>query len=247
MPVWIFLRGLTREGRHWGGFTDQFQRTFPDCQIVALDLPGNGRFNMHSSPCHVKDLMAHCRIQMASLGIPPPFNLLAMSLGAMVSVAWSAAYPHEVSRSVLINTSLRPFSPFYHRLRPDSYAALLRLVLIGGTAEEWESTVLHLTSNRHDHQVLPDWMAIRRRNPVSTLNALRQLVAAARYSAPAIRPRAATLILASEQDRLVSVDCSKALAQSWDCALRVHPDAGHDLPLDEGLWVASQVKQWMAG
>ena len=33
---------------------------------------------------------------------------------------------------VLVNTSFRPFSPFFHRLRPRNYAALLGLALHPG-------------------------------------------------------------------------------------------------------------------
>jgi hypothetical protein len=25
----------------------------------------------------------------------------------------------------------------------------------------------------------------------------------------------------------------------------LHPDAGHDLPLDDGVWVSQQVKDWL--
>jgi pimeloyl-ACP methyl ester carboxylesterase len=53
------------------------------------------------------------------------------------------------------------------------------------------------------------------------------------------------LVLGSEQDRLVSVLCSKALAQQGAYELRLHPDAGHDLPLDDGPWVARQVQSWL--
>ena len=49
-----------------------------------------------------------------------------MSLGAMVAVDWAARHPEELAGCVLINTSLRPFSPWYQRLRPANYGALLR-------------------------------------------------------------------------------------------------------------------------
>ena len=42
MSTWIFLRGLTRESGHWGTFTAQFEKAMPGCEVVALDLPGNG-------------------------------------------------------------------------------------------------------------------------------------------------------------------------------------------------------------
>ena len=180
-------------------------------------------------------MVEHCRAQLASAGLVAPYHLLAMSLGAMVAVAWADAYPPDVAAQVLINTSMRPFSPFYQRLRPANYAALLRLVLLQATPEEWERTVLRLTSNRGNDAVLPHWLALRQNNPVSTANAFRQLIAAARYAAPASAPPVHTLALASEHDHLVSVECSRALARHWHCPLNIHPSAGHDLPLEAAL------------
>jgi pimeloyl-ACP methyl ester carboxylesterase len=171
---------------------------------------------------------------------------MAMSLGAMVALEWASEAPQELAALVLINTSLRPYSPVWQRLRPANYAALLRLALFGGTALAWECSVLRLTSNRGDASVLPRWLQLRAQHPVSRANALRQLIAAARYEAPHELPRKPVLVLGSEQDRLVSVLCSKALAREGAYDLRLHPVAGHDLPLDDGPWVAQQVRQWLA-
>jgi len=39
--------------------------------------------------------------------------------------------------------------------------------------------------------------------------------------------------------------CSpRALALQWGATLRVHGTAGHDLSLDDGPWVAEQVRRW---
>jgi len=245
MSTWIFLRGLTRESRHWGAFIEQFQRALPGSQVIALDLPGNGRLNQQCSPLRVQDMVAHCRAQLALHAIAPPYHVLAMSLGAMVAVAWCHAHPHEVAANVLINTSMRPFSSCYQRLRPANYGALLKLAVFGMTPEVWERHVLRMTSNRADDSVLPCWLALQQENPVSRTNALRQLIAAARFRAPPANPPAPTLLLASEQDHLVSVECTRALARHWHCPLQVHTSAGHDLPLDDGPWVAAQVRDWL--
>ena len=245
MSTWIFLRGLTRERRHWGDFMEKFQRSVTGSQVVALDLPGNGSLYQESSPLCVHDMVAHCRQQLAHLGVKPPYSLLAMSLGAMVAVDWSSRYPEEIAANVLINTSMRPFCPFYQRLRPANYGALLKLAFSNATSEAWERTVLLLTSNLASDAILPHWTSMRLECPVSRANALRQLVAAAGFHAPETKPLAPTLVLASEQDHLVSVECSKALARHWHCALRVHASAGHDLTLDDGPWVAAQVRAWL--
>lgn len=244
--TWILLRGLTRESRHWGDFGAQFQHALPGSQVLALDLPGNGALNWQPSPLRVQDMVAHCRAELLRRGLQPPYQVLAMSLGAMVAVAWAETCPHELASMVLINTSLRPFSAFYQRLRPANYGALLRLAVLGGTPAQWEETILRLTSHHAGDDILTHWLALRRERPVSRVNALRQMFAAARYWAPPTRPPVPTLVLASARDRLVSVACSRALARQWQCDLRVHASAGHDLPLDDGPWVARQVRDWLA-
>jgi pimeloyl-ACP methyl ester carboxylesterase len=243
--TWILLRGLTRESGHWGAFALQFAQAVPQAQVIALDLPGNGQFHQMRSPISVHAMVAHCRAELALRHIAPPYGVLAMSLGGMVAVAWSKVYPQEVAAQVLINTSMRPFSAFYHRLRPANYGALLKLVLLGTSPQEWEHTVLRLTSHNADAAVLPSWLAIRRQRPVSRANAFRQLLAAIRFKATGDRPLVPTLVLAGKQDRLVAAQCSEALAKHWQCALLVHSHAGHDLTLDDGPWVAQQVQQWV--
>lgn len=74
-------------------FVAQFERASPGSRVIALDLPGNGLRNQHVSPLNVRDMVEDCRAQLAHAGVAPPFHLLAMSLGGMVAVDWSAATP----------------------------------------------------------------------------------------------------------------------------------------------------------
>src|ERR1035437_687970 len=100
MSTWILLRGLTRESGHWGVIVEQFQQTLPQAQVLPLDLPGNGRLHDQTSPWRVADMVAHCRAQLAQRDVAPPYHVLAMSLGAMVAVAWSHAHPRELAAQV---------------------------------------------------------------------------------------------------------------------------------------------------
>jgi pimeloyl-ACP methyl ester carboxylesterase len=248
MSTWILLRGLTRESGHWGRFPELLQHRLPGTRIMALDLPGNGRLNQARSPARIEATMEDCRRQLQALAVEPPWHLLAMSLGAMVAVDWAARHPEELGGCVLINTSLRPFSPWYRRLRPANYGSLLQLLLAHRAARGREHTILRLTS-RHlqaDDPVVEDWTALREARPVSPSNALRQLLAAARYRAPARAPAVPLLVLGSARDALVDVRCSRRLAQQWGVELVEHPTAGHDLPLDDGAWLAEQVGRWAA-
>lgn len=246
MSTWIFLRGLTRESRHWGDFPTIFRSAVPEADVVALDLPGNGCLHQIASPLSVVEMAEYCRAELQARGVPPPYHLLAMSLGAMVAVAWAADHSQEIRCCVLINTSLRPFSPFYQRLKPRNYPALLKLAFLGGDDREWEEAILRLTSNHLEKRrdVLDAWLSYRREYPVSSRNAIRQLLAASQYRAPAIKPSVPMLILTSAADALVDPRCSKRLALQWQAEIAEHPMAGHDIPLDDGPWVAEQVRNW---
>lgn len=244
-PVWVLLRGLVRERRHWGAFPAQLQAALPGSVIVTPDLPGNGSRCREASPVTVDGMVAAVRADLRARGIAGPVNVLALSLGAMVAAQWRARYPGEIARCVLVNTSMRPFSPFYRRLRWRNYPAILRELLLGDAASR-EALILRLTSVCHggDAALLAQWRAWQRECPVTRANALRQLLAAGRYRAPRSGDGCPLLVLNGARDRLVDPSCSERLARSWQAELRTHPEAGHDLPLDAGAWVARQVAQW---
>lgn len=247
MTTWVLLRGLMRESRHWGDFPAQLQQAVGG-RVLTPDLPGNGSLHGLSSPCSVREMTDACREQLHKRGHAPPYDLLAMSMGAMVAVDWAARYPQELRRMVLINTSLAGLNPLPQRLRPRNYAALVYALLFGDP-EQRERLILRVTSNRQRaaaqrDRLLAEWCGYARSCPVTRRNILRQLYAAARYRAVPDRPALPILMLASSQDALVDVRCSRAIAAHWGIACVEHPIAGHDLPLDDGAWVVEQVRLW---
>ena len=250
MSTWVLLRGLAREARHWGEFPAQLQQALGDAHIVTPDFPGNGRLHAQASAASVPAMTDSIRSQLIETGCRPPYHLLALSLGAMAAVAWSERYPGEIRRLVLINTSLATYSPFYQRLRPTRYPTLLA-TLFSGSASRREQRVLQLTSNLKNslqqQNIVKQWAAYAREYPVSRANFLRQLRAAARFRPAPGAPAMPVLLLASRQDRLVNPACSLTLAERWQCPIRLHPAAGHDLPLDDGAWVVQCVREWLAG
>jgi len=249
MTTWVLLRGLMREVRHWGEFAHQFQCGMGMPQVVTLDFPGNGSLHAQPSNKSVEEMANYCHDQLRLSGHAPPYNVLALSLGAMVAVEWCKQHPEEIERMVLINTSLAPHNPFYHRLRPVNYPALARFLIAGG-ADRREQLILRLTSNKkrtpeQQVQLLAQWAGYAKDSPITRTSILSQLYAAISYRAAPGAPRVPTLLLAGLQDRLVSVQCSFTLAKRWGCAIRSHDSAGHDLPLDDGAWVTEQVRQWV--
>lgn len=240
MTTWVLLRGLARESGHWGAFTDMLRARVPaGDEVVALDLPGNGELWRERSPASVSEMVRAAR---ARLSVPPPYALVAISLGGMVALQWAHEHPRELAGCVLINSSFAGVSPLWHRLQPRAALTLLGVLRPGLAAQARERRVLALTSNRPiDSVVLRQWTECAQRHPVSRLNAVRQLLAAARFRVPARKPDVPLCIVASAQDRLASVECSRALARRWGLPLQLHPRAGHDLPLDDPQWLLERL------
>ncbi|HJY79416.1 MAG TPA: alpha/beta hydrolase [Burkholderiales bacterium] len=242
MSTWLLLRGWARETRHWGAFPQQLAAEL-GARVITADFPGNGRLHRQRSPMSVAAIAEEVRQAVAS---KEQLYLLGLSLGGMVAVEWTIRHRGEVAGCVLINTSLRPFSPFYERLRPRAYAELVRLAVFERRTQAREAAILRLTSaGAPSATLVSDWTRYAEEEPVSRANVLRQLVAAARNRAPEAPPAVPLLVLASRHDRLVDVRCSIALAERWKAPLAVHERAGHDLALDDPAWIAARVSEWL--
>ena len=251
-PVCVLLRGLGRDARHWGDFPARLSRAWSGERPLLLkpDLPGNGRAHLQTSASRVEDMVEplreQVRAQLGAAGLSGrPLHLLAMSLGAMVAIAWAQRHPGELACMVLINTSVRPLNPFWQRLQPRAWPVLLRSQLGLMSLPEREAAILALTSRIAADSpgvkaLLDDWVGWQQAWPVRHSNVLRQLLAAARFHAPEQAPPVPLLLLAGAGDRLVDPACSRRLARTWQVPLLEHAQAGHDLPLDDPDWVAHQ-------
>ncbi len=245
--TWVLLRGLMREHGHWGDFPVRLKQALGADHVLTPDLPGNGLLNAQRSPSSIADMVDACRKQVRTeLGTEhPPVHVLSISMGGMLAAAWAHRHPHELASLCLMSSSMRPFSPMWQRLRPVHWPQILRLLITGADDAQWEKAILAMTTrSAQAAAALPVWLAIRRDRPVHTANALRQLLAAARFRAPSGVPAMPTLILSGQQDALVDPRCSQAIAEAWGCPWASHPDAGHDLPRDAPDWVIQQLLHW---
>jgi pimeloyl-ACP methyl ester carboxylesterase len=261
---WILLRGLARESRHWGDFVPLLQSAFPEARITLLDLPGTGCFYQQTSPSSIKTITDSIRRHALDNGLlQQPVTILALSLGAMVAWEWMRRYPEDICGAVLMNTSFADVSPFYQRLRWQSYRSFIALAMTRNLHKR-ESGILQLTSNRRNisrdgvyaasqsgtgaaqrKKITHAWEKIQLERPISLKNSLRQMIAAASYRPGDIKPRQPVLLLNGLGDRLVEPACSESIHKKWRLELRRHLWAGHDLTLDDGAWVVSQLKDWL--
>ncbi|AMK78639.1 MULTISPECIES: alpha/beta fold hydrolase [Methylomonas] len=244
---WLLLRGLCREAAHWGKFPELLQQTFPQSTVNTIDLPGTGRFYQGHSPHSIEAITIQVRRQALADGLlAKPVTVLAFSLGGMVTWEWLQRYPQDIAATALLNTSFAGLSPFYRRMRWQSYPQFLGLLLERDLYER-ELSIIQLVSNRPEHypQTAEAWTAIQQARPISFANCVKQLKAAARYRPSQKKPETPLLLLNGRGDRLVAPACSDAIHDKWQIDIFTHPWAGHDLCLDDGAWVANRLKDWM--
>ena len=243
---WLLLRGLSREAKHWGSFIPQLQQAFPNAHIHTLDLPGTGLLHQLNCPANIGLITEFVREQALQQGLlAQQPTLLALSLGGRVGWEWLTRYPADLNGAVLVNTSFASLSHFYQRLRWQSYTDFARILLQRDVYQR-ELAILQLVSNRRDRdaEIATEWQAIQFRHPISRTSSLRQIMAAARYKPATAKPFAPVMLLNSLGDRLVSPACSRAISDKWALDLYSHPWGGHDLCLDDGMWVVERLQDW---
>ncbi|NJL25259.1 MAG: alpha/beta hydrolase [Calothrix sp. SM1_5_4] len=248
VSTWILLRGLVREKGHWGPFLDQFSQAFASEEVLAIDLPGMGEFRDRRSPANMKDIFQFVRGQAIARGrAQSRFRLVAISLGAMVAVEWMRQKPEDLSGCVLINTSLRTVSPFYHRLRWQVWGDFLKILSIQSPREREKAIVdLLINSEEARAKALAIWTKIAIERPVSYRDFAAQLFAAARFDPEFTKSEIPVLLLSGLGDRMVEPSCSTALHERWGWPIERHPWAGHDLPWDDPDWVVRKIQSWAA-
>lgn len=238
---WVFLRGLTRGNIHWGKFPEEFKKLNPDCDLVFLEIPGNGSLNNEETPITAKTvidlLRARCKFTLEN----ESFHVCGISLGGMIALKWAELYPEEIRSVTTINTSLNQFSPFYQRLEIFNYGKII-WGLFACDASEQERIILKITSNHFAkaESYLESFVAFSKNHQVSKTNFVKQLLLANNIKIKNIAS-ISLKVISSKKDRLVDSTCSDKIAKAFKGKQFIHPTAGHDLPLDEPIWLAEKL------
>ncbi|MGF1792496.1 alpha/beta hydrolase [Photobacterium profundum] len=241
----VLIRGLLREQRHWGDFLNQLNTQFPKRQIICVDLAGNGKRHKLQSPKSIPAMVQDLRIQLRlKLTTDTPVDLIALSMGGMIAISWMTLFPAEIRSAILMNTSVRPLSPFYQRLNWRQYLTTVRMLL--NQSEQQETLIFNMTSNQPiQAKVIENWTQWKKECPITAQNVFNQLLASSMFCFTE-KPKQPVMLLGSSNDRLVSHQCSESLAKHTEWSLINHTTAGHDLTLDEPEWVAKQVATFYA-
>lgn len=240
---WLFLRGLSREARHWLPFPETFEREVPGARVHLLDLPGAGTEWRRAAPLDVgaavRDVRARwLRLREEHAG---PWSVLGISLGGMVTLRWIADFPGDFVRAVVVNTSAGDLSPPWGRMRLGVMPRIARALRTRDDVAR-EREVLRATTRLFQgaDALARRWAEYHRHQPMTRLNVLRQLASAARFRSPA-RIDVPLLVVAGAHDPLARPECGLRIAAKYGARFELHPRAGHDLPLDDPPWLARRI------
>ncbi|MCB9063062.1 MAG: alpha/beta hydrolase [Halobacteriovoraceae bacterium] len=243
----LLLRGLGREYRHWGDFPQELKKIDSKVNVHFIDLPGFGIYTNLDSPLTISSTVKFLRKEYLKIknGHKGDWHLITISLGGMIGLYWANKYKNDFKSLTVINSSSGNLSPLLHRLRPFGIAKLLE-VATKKTNLDRESTVLDLVINstKGKKEIAKRHARYLDEHPLKIENVLRQLAAAAMFRLPK-KMNIPLLILCSLQDKMVNPQCSFELSKHFNAHCISHPNAGHDLPLEDPKWSAQEILSWI--
>ncbi|MEQ1878797.1 MAG: alpha/beta hydrolase [Bdellovibrionia bacterium] len=246
MADYLLLRGWAREQRHWGGFPKRLQEEIGGSgRVICLDHPGFGTEFSRLSPFSLEEIVEDLRYRWRQLKPSENSYVIGISLGGMIALQWAKQFPKDWRGTVVINSSIAGYSKPWERLFMKNLKKL-RQALFEKDAVKRERLVLEMTTRLSPDKIAElseTWAAYSGEFPALKRNILAQLWAASRFRLGA-PPPVDTLVLASRQDGLVNPKCSETLSVKTGFPIQWHPEAGHDLTLEDPAWASRSIVSW---
>ncbi|MBX0330238.1 alpha/beta fold hydrolase [Oscillochloris sp. ZM17-4] len=238
----LFVHGAWHAAWCWERFMPYFAGLGYECH--ALSMRGHGGsggregIRWHSAADYLADLEA------AAASLPRPPAVIGHSMGGYVTqlylerntppaAALLAPIPTMGARDMLIR-----YAAQHPEATLRTLGTLDGLELVGTPA---------LAKDSFFSADLPDDELARHAARLQS-ESLRIIIDAMALRLPRPRPGACPLlVMAAEQDRIITVAEERATAQAWGADLEVLPDIAHDLMLDTG-WerAAGRMAAWLA-
>lgn len=212
--------------------------------MVCLDLPGVGTEAGRPSPARVHEISQDLRRRfLRSNQGAQRFGLLGVSLGGMVALDWVRQFPSDFELAVIVNSSAGNLSRPQERLRPQNVPPLVAMLRDPDPVQRERRLLRLITNHRGEDEALAlAFGEVARLSPVPFSVVRAQLTAAMRFRAPD-QVRTPLEFFVSAKDRFVDPSCSYRMAEQLRSPVRVHPTAGHELPLDDPDWVVEQLSR----
>ena len=240
---WLLLRGLSREQRHWAGFPERLSQTLGS-KVVCLDLPGVGTELSRPSPSKIQDITDDLRPRFSDLrGGQSGFGIFAVSLGGMIALDWVHRFPADFEMAAIVNSSAGNLSRPQDRLRLQNLGPLMAMLRESDPMRREQRLLKLITNHRgEDANLAREFGEVARSAPVSASVMRAQVIAAMRFVTPEEVTKPLEFFV-SAKDRFVDPSCTYRLAERYLSPVRVHPNAGHELPLDDPDWTIEEMRR----
>jgi len=247
----VFLMiGLTKESEHWDDlFIETLKKKYDGCEVIAMDLPGAGRFLDMKSPLTMGGIVRQTRKSYQEFFQDnDEYNniMVSISLGGMVSIEWLRIFPKDFQQFVIVNSSLKGICSLTERVQPSAIGKFFKIFL-ANKAEVKEDLILKLCGNSQEAYTrnYDKWVKLSHDRPMSKENMVRQVVAGAIFN-PDFTPQIPFYIIAARHDRLASYTCSQKLHQKWGGKFHLIEDekVGHGVHIDAPVQLANLIHEW---
>lgn len=237
----LLLRGLMREKRHWGQFSETLEASDNIEAVHTIDLPGIGEMADVSYPPTVGQACKILRKEFLKIKGHDDWVLAGNSLGGMISLEWAKKFPEDFRKIFVINTSCKNHAKVWQRLKPKAWKWLAQ-ILKEKDPHKREQFVLKMVSNFawKDPAIVEEWAAIARECPLDYPTALKQILSASLYKCPKKLP-SNLVVIASKGDNMVSFKCSENLSRHHRLQLVLNDSAGHDIAIDDPDWLSQTI------
>jgi pimeloyl-ACP methyl ester carboxylesterase len=239
----VLIHGLADDHRAW-------RRTLPDLalrhRVVLYDLRGHGQTSLGKSDGTLRQLGDDLVALMDAIAVDRA-DVAGFSLGGTVAMRAAIDHPDRIHRLALVATSSRvgrSAAEWYRRrvemvVRNDP---LLRQTLDRDTADVYAEAPAELEEG----------LLIRRQSTADPGGYGNACAAMAALNAAPLDPElhaiaAPTLIVASERDQHCPPRAAEIIASGIGrCRLEIIPDAGHAIPVEKPLELASLINSFLA-
>lgn len=236
-PPLLLLHGFTGSSTDW---TPLIQRLAPNCYCAAPDLLGHGktdapqdwhRYSIEHATADILTLLDQLSIPCASV--------IGYSMGGRLALHLACTAPERVHKLVLEGASPGLATEDERLARQQADDALAQFIVEAGVAafvQRWEDLPLFATQRRLNPAQIETLRQMRMQNTPTGLSGSLRGMSTGRQ--PCLWPKLSSLhmpvlLLAGEKDAKFQALATQMHAQIPDATLRIVPNAGHNIHLEQ--------------
>lgn len=226
----LCLNGIQQSMAMWGSFIRRFEKQY---RITLFDFPyqGNGKTNNGSPKLSLDEQVAILESVMCQIGIEKA-TICSASWGGVIALLFAISFPHRIERLLLASVGMRP-------------NALMKDTILTGIKGE-KSNREHMAQiiinrfggnlpARIKRQITNQFKIMPHERLAAFCEHGLAVIAAGSLNkiVPLSRISNSTVIIYGENDKIIDyADVEELALQIPDCTIKIIPDAGHFLHLE---------------